>query len=312
MKWLKPVVIVSSLAIATTVLFNVLDTFFFAHSSGAVASTDSSLFTFDEDEDTGSTSSGGLLGGSSSSSSTTYISSLIEEEYDEVPYVLAEINLAKISHLRTAMATNSSGQVGSNITKSFSNLISEGGDNVLLAIDGDFAFWKSRKGYVVRNGQTLRSNNRTDSGDDLAIFKDGSHLVYDESDYSFDTINEMNNGCYHNWCFGPALLVNGEINVTTTQDVSQSMSANQRVAMGIDANNHFFFLGGGLSGSSRRNGEGLSLYEMASILKDAGCTTAYNFDGGGSAGFYYNLDGKSNYFLTPSRSIGDIVYVVAE
>ncbi len=233
-------------------------------------------------------------------------------EYNDIPYCLIETDLAYLSDLRTAMAEDSSGKIGVNIKSSFSELIENAEGDPILAIDGDFPFWStSRKGYVIRNGVGFRSSTRTDDGDDLAIFKNGSFLIYSESDYSYDDIMDANEGCWQNWSFGPSLIKDGAINVAEDEEVSgKSMSANQRVAMGIKEDGTFYFLCSELDGN-RQKGDGLSLYELAGILLDQGCVAAYNFDGGGSAALYYNLNGEDHYFIDPSRELGDIVYVVA-
>ncbi len=221
-------------------------------------------------------------------------------------------DLKYISDLRTGLAVDSRGSAGVNIKSSFSELIANATGDVILAIDGDFPFWSnSRQGYVIRNGVGLRSTTRTDDGDDFAIFKDGSFLVYDEADYSYDEIMAMNGGCYQNWSFGPSLIKDGAIAVGVNEEISgKSMSANQRTAMGIKEDGTFLFICSSLDGS-RQSGEGLSLYEVASILLNNGCVAAYNFDGGGSSALYYNVNGSGTYFINPSRELGDIVYVVA-
>jgi exopolysaccharide biosynthesis protein len=58
--------------------------------------------------------------------------------------------------------------------------------------------------------------------------------------------------------------------------------------------------------------QGLSLLELAQVLKDKGCTVAYNLDGGGSSTMYFNgkvvnnpTDGKN----MGEREVCDIVYI---
>ena len=58
---------------------------------------------------------------------------------------------------------------------------------------------------------------------------------------------------------------------------------------------------------------GLSLLELAELMKELDCVTAYNLDGGGSATMWFNgkvLNRPTTYGDTiEERSISDIVYI---
>ena len=74
--------------------------------------------------------------------------------------------------------------------------------------------------------------------------------------------------------------------------------------------NHFVFVvvDGRSSGYSR----GATLTELARILKDLGCTTAYNLDGGGSSAMYFNGALVNNPLgRDKERGVSDILYVGA-
>lgn len=47
--------------------------------------------------------------------------------------------------------------------------------------------------------------------------------------------------------FGPALLIDGVININETKEVSKSMASNPRTALGIIDENHYIFICGGSS-----------------------------------------------------------------
>lgn len=329
-----PAVLVSltyGILLAGLVGYNVADTFLIEHADTTVSDT-SEDFSFDDTDSTSTTTSTDTSDSTSTndtdtSSSTTTDTTEETSTYSEttvtmtkgtktidghsVTYYLTEVKLKKLSDLRTKLATNSSGSVGSNITQSFTSLISDATDDAgttpLVAISGDYCYWKSRKGYVVRNGATYRTTQRSDTeNEDFAIFKDGTVATYLETDYSASDLADMNNGCYQNWCFGPALISNGSIAVTTTEEITgQSSGANQRSAIGYAGTNHFFFLTTEIYGD-RSSGSGFSLYQLASVLQDAGCTYAYNLDGGGTASLYYD----SSVVVTPNRKLGDIIYVI--
>ena len=230
----------------------------------------------------------------------------------QVTYHLVEIQLKKLSDFRSLLATDSSGNIGTNITQSFSNLISSAksasGKSVLCAISGDFPFWKGREGYVVRDGVTYRSTVRKTDGEDLAIYKDGTITSYFEDDLSFEAMSSQHKGIWQNLSFGPSLLKNGVINVTEQQEIDgETMSNNQRTALGFMGSNHLFFLSTEVTGSRNSSRAGsFSLYLLAEFLQKLGCKEAYNLDGGASVGLYCN----GLQVVKPERAIGDILYVV--
>ena len=53
---------------------------------------------------------------------------------------------------------------------------------------------------------------------------------------------------------------------------------------------------------------GMSMYEVASFLKDAGCVTAIYLDGGGSATLYYNGQVMNKLINNYERPCGDFLY----
>ncbi len=220
--------------------------------------------------------------------------------------------LDSLSLRQPRLAVSSNGAIGSNITESFSSLLNKAeeksGQKVLAAISGDFCFWKGRNGFVIRNGEAYRTTADPNGGEDFAIFKDGTVVSFNEAETSAETLLNSHEGCYQNWCFGPALIQNGVISVEEEEEIDgQSMSNNQRTAIGYAGDNHYYFLSTEVSGSrnSSRSGS-FSLYDLASLLSELGCQYAYNLDGGGSAAFYAN--GTS--FVEPNRNLGDIIYVV--
>ena len=242
-------------------------------------------------------------------------------EEKPIPYALVRVKLKNTKAIRTRLATTDNGYVGSNVTQSFGELLSAVSDqNPLVAMDGCFPYFSNRQGYVVSNGVEYRSNKRTDAAknDDFAIFKDGTALAYSENDYTLAELQAMHGGVWQNWCFGPALVKDGELAVIKGTEVAESNAngANQRAALGYLGPNEFLFLIANFyspnGDRNNRNAVGLSLWRMGNILVEAGCEVAYNFDGGGSAGLYTTAYAQNGgYWLAPTRTeIGDIVYVV--
>ncbi len=85
---------------------------------------------------------------------------------------------------------------------------------------------------------------------------------------------------------GPYLVKGGEVFVDmTAQKLSAIGGRNPRTAIGYTKDNHLIMLtADGREGSS----VGLTLMELASLMKEFGCINAMNLDGGGSTVMYIN------------------------
>lgn len=87
------------------------------------------------------------------------------------------------------------------------------------------------------------------------------------------------------------------------------MSSNPRTAIGIIDDLHYVFV---VSDGRTSESDGLSLYELASFMKELGVKYAYNLDGGGSSTLYFNGEVINNPTTTGrsgERSVSDIVYI---
>lgn len=87
------------------------------------------------------------------------------------------------------------------------------------------------------------------------------------------------------------------------------MTSNPRTAIGqIDDLHYIMIVADGRTSES----EGLSLYELAKVMQDYHCQTAYNLDGGGSSTMYFNgeiVNNPTNGRSHGERSVSDIVYI---
>ena len=92
--------------------------------------------------------------------------------------------------------------------------------------------------------------------------------------------------CKHIIGGGPYLIKNGDIYVDmTAQKLGAIGGRNPRTAIGYTRDNHLVMLtADGREGSSI----GLTLMELASLMKEFGCVNAMNLDGGGSTVMYIN------------------------
>ena len=120
------------------------------------------------------------------------------------------------------------------------------------------------------------------SNGDLAIYKDGSFKVIYEDEITADQL--VKDGVVNLLAFGPSLVEDGVITVDTNSEVGQSMASNPRTAIGIIDENHYIIV---VSDGRTSESEGLSLYQLAEVMKSYGVKTAYNLDGGGSSTLYF-------------------------
>ena len=231
-----------------------------------------------------------------------YISITLNEYYEnDTKIYVADVEVKDSSLLKTAFAQSS---YGKNLTEKTSTIAKR--VNAILAINGDY-YGVQEKGYVLRNGVIYRNKSKNNQ-EDLVIYEDGSFEIINESDITLEELQEL--GAYQVLSFGPALVEEGSISVTTSDEVGKAMSSNPRTAIGIISDNHYVFV---VSDGRTEESEGLSLYELATFMKNLGCKTAYNLDGGGSSTMYFN--GKvvnnptTNGNRINERSISDIVYV---
>jgi exopolysaccharide biosynthesis protein len=205
--------------------------------------------------------------------------------------------------LKTALAQNT---YGTNITAKTSETATA--NNAILAINGDY-YGANSTGYVIKNGILYRDAVRDNASyGDLAIYADGSfEIVYEDEVTAQELIDQ---GVVNLLAFGPSLVEDGEIVVGTSTEVGRAMASNPRTAIGIIDENHYIIV---VADGRTTESEGLSLYQMAEIMKEYGATTAYNLDGGGSSTLYFNgqviNNPTTNGNTISERAVSDIVYI---
>ncbi|HFI0302603.1 TPA: phosphodiester glycosidase family protein [Streptococcus suis] len=216
---------------------------------------------------------------------------------------VADIQVSSAEYLKTALAQNT---YGTNITAKTSETAVA--NNAILAINGDY-YGANSTGYVIKNGILYRDIVRDNASyGDLAIYADGSfEIVYEDEVTAQELIDQ---GVVNLLAFGPALVENGEIVVDTSTEVGRAMASNPRTAIGIIDENHYIIV---VADGRTTESEGVSLYQMAEIMKEYGATTAYNLDGGGSSTLYFNgqviNNPTTNGNTISERAVSDIVYI---
>jgi len=215
---------------------------------------------------------------------------------------VATVKIKGNASIKTALANETYGR---NVTAKTSTTAKS--VNAVLAINGDY-YGARDAGYVVRNGQLLRSQSQSADQEDLVIYKDGSFGIIKEGDITAQQL--VDNGAMQVLSFGPALIENGQIGVDSSDEVGKAMASNPRTAIGIiDDSTYVFVVSDGRTSES----QGLSLKQLAEFMKELNVTTAYNLDGGGSSTMYFNgqIINKptTNGRNIEEREVSDIVYL---
>ena len=228
---------------------------------------------------------------------------LTETTVNNTQVYVADVTVSSSEYLKTAFAHNA---FGTNVIAKTSETAAD--NNAILAVNGDY-YGANSTGYVIRNGVVYRDTVREDSSNgDLAIYKDGSFKIIYEDQISADQL--VKDGVVNLLAFGPALLENGEIAVGTNEEVGQAMASNPRTAIGIIDENHYIIV---VSDGRISESKGLSLYQMAEVMKSYGVKTAYNLDGGGSSTLYFNglviNKPTTGGNKISERAVSDIVYI---
>ena len=228
---------------------------------------------------------------------------LSETTVNNTQVYVADITLSSSDYLKTAFAQNA---YGTNVTAKIS--VTAADNNAILAVNGDY-YGANSTGYVIRNGVVYRDTVRENSNNgDLAIYKDGSFKIIYEDLISAEQL--VKDGVINLLAFGPALVENGEIAVGKNQEVGQAMASNPRTAIGIIDENHYIIV---VSDGRTSESEGLSLYQLAEVMKSYGAKTAYNLDGGGSSTLYFNGQvinkPTTGGNKISERAVSDIVYI---
>ncbi len=225
---------------------------------------------------------------------------ITEERINGTTVYVADVQLTSAAYLQTAFADNTYGR---NVTDTTSGIAES--VNAVLAINGDF-YGAKQSGYVIRNGVLYRSTAKK-GAEDLVIYGDGSFAIIREAEVTAEELLE--DGAQQVLSFGPALIENGEISVSASEEVGRAKASNPRTAIAVIDDLHYLFV---VSDGRTEESEGLSLYELAGFLQSKGAKTAYNLDGGGSSTMVFSGRVVNNPTAGRSikeRSVSDIVYI---
>lgn len=220
--------------------------------------------------------------------------------YKDTAIYAADIVVRSSEYIKTAFAN---GYYGKNVTAKTSAIAEQ--NDAILAINGDY-YGARESGYVIRNGVVFRDTS--DGSDLMCVYADGTMKIVNSNDQSAQEL--VDQGVWQAFSFGPALVRDGQVDVSVNTEVGKAMASNPRTAIGMIDNCHYVFV---VSDGRTSSSKGLSLYQLATFMQNLGINTAYNLDGGGSSTLYFNGE-VINYPTTSGRSmkergVSDIVYI---
>ena len=249
---------------------------------------------------------------SSTSTATVKTATAYEDDTKTISIETYERNLTQIhvatvaikgdASIKTALADETYGRNVKAKTSTTAQSV-----NAVLAVNGDY-YGARDAGYVIRNGQLLRSDSQDANQEDLVIYQDGSFEIIREGDITVQEL--LNKGAVQVLSFGPALIENSQVAVDSADEVGKATASNPRTAIGIIDDKHYVLV---VSDGRTNESKGLSLKELADFMKELKVTTAYNLDGGGSSTMYFNgqIINKptTNGHNIEEREVSDIVYL---
>lgn len=214
---------------------------------------------------------------------------------------VADVQIADISLLKTALAGNTYAR---NLTETTS--VQAANTGAILAINGDY-YGAQERGYVLRNGVLYRASAQSGT-DALVIGADGNFRIITEGETSADTL--VREGAWQVLTFGPALVKDGQVTVSSSDEVGRAMTSNPRTAIGQISEGHYLLV---VSDGRTKESTGLSLRQLAELMQSLGAQIAYNLDGGGSSTMVFQgrvvNNPTTNGRSIRERSVSDIVYI---
>lgn len=274
-----------------------------SESATATASATASAST---DATTTSATSGTITENSYTSDTTkiTITSKSSGSGSSALAWYIADVQVSDATLVRTAFAQDS---FGTNITALPSEILAQAGG--LFGINGDYYGFRET-GIIIRNGVAFRDSGARQG---LLLTRDGEMSLYDETATTAKKLVDA--GAWQTWSFGPGLVTGGKvidgidsIEIDTNFGNHSIQGQQPRTAVGMVARNHFVFVA--VDGRSSGYSNGVTMPDLAELMKGIGCQVAYNLDGGGSTAMLFNGSLVNNPLgKGEERATSDIIYL---
>lgn len=169
--------------------------------------------------------------------------------------------------------------------------IADAEGTVVVATNGDFFNMQTGKpsGYLVMEGNLITTGNTNGNEPYFAILKDGTAVIREAGTDTSDVAEAIS---------GPYWLIKDNEIVADKNDTS----LNPRNSVGIKADGSVVLFE--FDGRQEPLSAGLNYYELACMLKDAGCVDALYLDGGGSATVAARKEGTDSLEVVNNPSDG--------
>lgn len=175
----------------------------------------------------------------------------------------------------------------------------------VLAINDDW-FMHRKEGYIVRNGEELRTNY-SEKYDSLIIDDKGDlHIIQKPTE---ERVKAFEGTIIHALAFGPGLVVDGQMVELNTSNEYAPDKHTQRIALcQMDTLSYLIVATAG--GKETPGSTGLTIPQMQQLCYDLGVKQAYNLDGGNSSSVILDDKKINSMGMSSVRSIGGILYFV--
>lgn len=161
-------------------------------------------------------------------------------------------------------------------------------NNLVFSMDGDYFIYRVGRskqagaaypiGVVIRGGEILfdvpppQSRTAYPPLDMLALYPDGDMKVFKANELSAAEL--LKQGAQDVLSFGPYLIRDGQVNQFHAR---LGNTPQPRACIGMAEKGHYFAV---IYEGRIKRSQGSSVTEMAKLMKDLGCRTAFNLDGG--------------------------------
>lgn len=212
----------------------------------------------------------------------------------QTPVFIAFVQIADPSQLKTEQAQPYPSQT----TVNPNMLVKRVG--AVLAVNADW-FVYHNAGVIYREGELLRERPNEEY-DGLAVDVNGDfHILRPLTQEGFAAIQTP---ISNSFCFGPALVMDGQ--VCDIGDRKETLR--QRTAIGQVGPLAYVLVV--TDGPEEKDSVGLTVPQMAQLMKDLGAVQAYNLDGGASSIMFFHQQKVNGQKASKARSIADMIYFV--
>lgn len=190
-------------------------------------------------------------------------------------YFVADIRMKNINQFRPAFGSEGHTGMGATypwiIARRAKAVLWLTGDNM---INSD----RDEKGVIIRDGRLFLDEEVEDT---MALYPDMTMRIYPKwNQYSQQILED---GVENTFSFGPTLVQNGVANPDARKH--RVRRANPRVGIGMLEPGHFLAIC--VDGRQKNYSVGMTIEDFADLFVAYGCETAYNMDGGLSAGMIF-------------------------